>query len=575
MYDLVIRGGQVVDGSGAPAKTVDIAIVGDRIAAVGAQLGPGREEIDATGKLVTPGWVDFHTHYDGQVTWDPFLSPSGHHGVTTVVMGNCGVGFAPCRAEDRNWLVQVMEGVEDIPGTALHEGIQWGWQTFPEYLDALEAMPRALDVATQVPHSAVRAWVMGVKRSEQETPTPDEIAQMAQIVEEGVRAGALGFTTSRTPLHKSQEGVLVPGTHAPVEELDALADALARAGTGVFEVAEEHVRVPEAMDWMEGIARRTGRPVLFSLSQTVEAPELWREVLHKLEAVAAEGVPLYCQVAGRAVGILLCWQGTVHPFTGYLSHACMGHRDWAFRLEKLKDPAFRAKLLTEKSVPLGPLGDQLTSRFDLMFPIRDGQGYEPAPDESVAAIAAREGRSPQEVAYDLMMERDGEGMLYFPLFNYADGDLELLRKLHAHPRTRMGLSDGGAHCGAICDGGMPTFMLTHWARDRARGEGTLPLEWMVHRQTQQSASFYGLKDRGVLAPGYRADVNVIDFDRLRLGAPRMVRDLPAGGRRLLQDAEGYVATICAGKVTFREGVPTGALPGRLVRGEQGVDVIGA
>jgi N-acyl-D-aspartate/D-glutamate deacylase len=568
MYDLVIRGGRVVDGSGKPAFEADVALIGDRVAAVGPDLGPGREELDARGKLVTPGWVDMHTHYDGQVTWDPFLSPSGHHGVTTVVMGNCGVGFAPCKAEDRKWLVQVMEGVEDIPGTALHEGIQWSWETFPEYLNALEAMPRAVDVATQVPHSAVRAWVMGVKRSEEEQPTAEEIAEMAQIVEDSVRAGALGFTTSRTPLHKSQEGVLVSGTHATIAELDAMADALAAAGAGVFEVAEEHVRVPEAMDWMTEIARRTRRPVLFSLSQTFEKPELWREVLRKLEAAAEAGLPLYAQCAGRAVGILLCWQGTVHPFTGYLSHACMGHRDWSFRLEKLRDPAFRAKLLTETPVALGALGDLLTSRFDLMFPMRDGADYEPRPEESVAAIAAREGRSPQEVAYDLMMERDGEGMLYFPLFNYADGDLELLRRLHSHPRTLMGLSDGGAHCGAICDGGMPTFMLTHWARDRDRGEGTLPLEWMVHRQTQQTAAFYGLHDRGLLAPGYRADVNVIDYEGLRLGAPRMVRDLPAGGRRLLQDAEGYVATICAGTVTFRDGQPTGSLPGRLVRGAQ-------
>lgn len=567
MFDLVLRQGTIVDGTGAPAFVGDVAIQGDRIVAVGSFEGSGTREIDCTGKLITPGWVDMHTHFDGQATWDPYCSPSGWHGVTTVVMGNCGVGFAPCRKEDREWLIQVMEGVEDIPGSALSEGIQWDWETFPEYLDALERRPFALDVAAQVPHSALRAYVMGEKRSEQEDPTEAEILQMRDLVAEALEAGALGFSTSRTSLHKTARGVLVAGTHAPREELLGIGEALKIAGKGVFECASEHVTVPEEFGWYRELAEAVERPVVFNLSQFDESPRLYEKVLELLDQCAADDVPVYAQCAGRSIGICMSFQGTAHPFAAYPSWLGMLHDSWEDKKAKLLDPAFQAKLLSEEPYPVWDFAEKVTKSFDKMFPLRDGNGYEPAASESVAAVAERTGRSPQEVALEWLLESDGNGMMYFPLFNYSDGNLDVLHKLHQHPRTRMGLSDGGAHCGAICDAGMPSFMLSFWTRDRKRGP-TLPLEYMVMRQTSQTAQFYGLHDRGVLGAGYLADLNVIDYDALSLGRPEVVYDLPAGGRRLLQGAEGYELTIKSGTVTFENGEATGAMPGGLLRGEQ-------
>jgi N-acyl-D-aspartate/D-glutamate deacylase len=565
-YDLVIRNGTLVDGTGAAARVGDLAIVGDRIAAVGTVEGRGRREVDATGQLVTPGWVDMHTHYDGQVTWDPYFTPSGWHGCTTVVMGNCGVGFAPCKAEDRDWLINVMEGVEDIPGAALSEGIRWDWETFPEYLDALEAEPKALDFATQVPHAAVRAFVMGRRASENDAASDEQVRAMADIVRDALKAGALGFSTSRTSLHKSAEGILVAGTFAEHDELFGIGKAIADVGHGVFELAPEHMMVPQDTAWMRELAGITGQPVVFNLSQTDFGPETWKEGLAKLEEAAADGVPLYAQCAGRAIGLHMNFQLTAHPFARHPSFLALADRPWEEVLETLRDPAFRARLLAEKPEDLTVFEMYITQSFDKMYPLRD-TSYEPDPETSVAAIATREGRPPLEVAYDLLLEDDGQAMLYFPLFNYADRNYDLLHQLHQHPRTRMGLSDGGAHCGAVCDGGMPTYMLTHWVRDRTRGE-RLPLEHVVKRQTSETAAFYGLHDRGVLAPGYRADVNVIDMDALALTPPSIVHDLPAGGRRLIQKASGYRMTICAGTVIAEHDQPTGALPGKLVRGPQ-------
>lgn len=567
MIDRVIRGGFVVDGTGAPGRVADVGIHDGRIVAVGTVTEEGREEMDARGLLVTPGWVDMHTHYDGQVTWDPYLTPSGWHGVTTVVMGNCGVGFAPVRAADRDWLIGTMEGVEDIPGSALHEGIRWGWESFPEYLDVLEGLDLALDVATQVPHAAVRGWVMGPGRAEQEDATDAEIAAMRAVVADALRAGALGFSTSRTSLHKTIEGVYVAGTNATIDELLGIGAAIRDVGHGVFELADEHVRVPEDVAWMRQLAGITGQPVVFNLTQTYQAPRLWEGVVAQLEQAAAEGVPLYAQVAGRAIGILMTWHGTAHPFALSAPWVEMSTLSWEEKHARLRDPAVREAMIAATPFEVGEFETFVTQTWSNMYLLGPDNDYEPDPSTSLAARAAREGKRPGELAYEALMADEGRGMIYFPLFNYADGSLEPLHRLHAHPRTRMGLSDGGAHCGAICDAGMPSFMLTHWTRDRRRG-ATLPLEHVVRRQTSETAAFYGLHDRGVLAPGYRADVNLIDYDALRLRAPKMLWDLPAGGRRLVQRADGYVATLKSGEVIVRDGQPTGALPGRLLRGPQ-------
>jgi N-acyl-D-amino-acid deacylase len=565
MYDLLLSGGTLIDGTGAAPRRADVAIVGDRIVAVGEDLGPARRVVDCTGKIVTPGFVDMHTHYDGQVTWDPYCTPSGWHGVTTVVFGNCGVGFAPCRPEDRAWLINVMEGVEDIPGSALTEGIRWGWESFPEYLDTLEKLPLALDIAAQVPHSALRGYVMGRKASEQTQASDAEIAQMRDLLAEALRAGAVGFTTSRTSLHKTAEGVHVAGTFAEERELDGICEAIRETGLGLFQVADEHLKVPQDLAWLRRIAERTGRPVCVNLSQTDFSPELWKKALPVLEQAAADGVPLFAQAAGRAIGILMCWQGTAHPFALAPSFQALAHLTWEEQRARLATPEVRDALLTEKFVEGNLFERYVTESYDKMYPM--SCGYEPAPEDSVAARAKARGVSPRLVAYELMMASEGQGFLYFPLFNYTGKNLDPLHVLHSHPQVRMGLSDGGAHCGAICDAGMPTFMLTHWARDRVRGD-TLPLAWMIHRQTQQTAEFYGMYDRGVLAPGYLADVNVLDFDALHLEDPYMAFDLPAGGRRLIQKASGYVLTLKSGRPIFERGEATGELPGRLLRGPQ-------
>ena len=573
MHDLVIRGGTIVDGSGAPAFTGDVAIDGEIITQAGGKAGPARQDIDAAGLLVTPGVVDVHTHYDGQATWDPYLAPSGWHGVTTMVMGNCGVGFAPARPDRHAWLIQLMEGVEDIPGTALAEGIQWGWESFPEYLDALERMPRAVDVGTQVPHGAVRGYVMGERGARNQVASAEDIVAMSTIVEEALRAGALGFTSSRTMLHRAKDGKPVPGTFAGHDELIGIGRACVRAGHGVFEIASDfgiggmHGRFKEDVDWMHCLAKETGLPISFVLAQGSHNPEEWRAILRWTEAAVADGANLRVQVAARPAGMLLNFDNPMHPFKGHPTYLALQHLPFAERIARLSEPAVRAQLASERSTLMGSFDSFFVTHFDNMYPLGDPPDYEPTRERSVAAIAAREGRHPQEVLLDAMLADGGRDFIYYPIINYADASMEPLREMLQHPRALLSLSDGGAHCGVICDASAPSYLLTYWARDRTRG-ARLPLEFVVKLQTRDTALAYGLHDRGLLAPGMLADLNVIDFARLHLHAPEAVHDLPAAGRRLVQRVDGYRATLKRGQVTYRDGVVTGALPGRLVRGPQ-------
>jgi N-acyl-D-aspartate/D-glutamate deacylase len=567
MHDLVIRGGLVVDGTGAPAREGDVAIDGARLTAIGKNLPRGRRELDARGLLVTPGWVDVHTHYDGQVTWDPYLTPSGWHGVTTVVMGNCGVGFAPAKPERHAWLISLMEGVEDIPGTALAEGIRWAWESFPEYLSALQGMPRALDVAAQVPHGAVRAYVMGERGAKNEKATPEDIAAMAAIVREAIAAGAVGFSTSRTLLHRAVDGEPVPGTFACDDEVLGIGRVLGELGRGVFELASDLAPEARELSWMHELSRETGRPVTFACLQNDFDPGQWKRLLQEASRSAAQGGRVTPQVAARPTGLLMGLESTAHPFLLHPAYREVAHLPLEERVQALRDPERRRRLIEEPTEHTNPLAAFVSSAFHKLFPLGDPPDYEPAPEQSVAALAKREGRDPREVALDLLLSRDGHELLYFPLLNYSNGDFEPLREMLTHPTAVLGLSDGGAHCGLICDASMPSFLLTHWVRDRKRG-ARLPLEQVVHAQTQRTAQLFDFQDRGALLPGRKADLNVIDFDRLRIHPPQMVYDLPAAGRRLIQKVEGYRATVLSGALTFEDGEPTGALPGKLVRGAQ-------
>ena len=569
MHDLVIRGGTVVDGTGAAARLADVAIDGGLVTLVGTVTQSGRREIDAGGLLVTPGWVDIHTHYDGQVTWDKLLSPSCWHGVTTVVMGNCGVGFAPARPDSHDWLIALMEGVEDIPGSALAEGIKWDWETFPEYMDSLERQTRVLDVATQVPHGSVRAYVMGERGARNEAANDDDIAAMAKIVREGVEAGALGFSTSRTMLHLAKDGEPVPGTFANRAELMGIGRALGAAGHGVFEMASDMTPAEDEFNWMKDLSAETGLPVTYALLQSPIEADKWRHMLDLTDQSRKEGANVTAQIACRPTGMVLGWQSTVHPFIANEAYQALAGLPFDQRLEKLRDPAVKAEILASKPRELNVLAMILTQGFDRMFRLERETGleYEPAPEDSVAALATRSGRAPSEIVYDMMMEKDGRGFVYQPLLNYTHFNFDHIYEMMQHPVTVLSLFDGGAHCGIICDASFPTYMLTHWVRDRSRGK-TLPLEQVVKMQTQDTARLYGLNDRGVLAPGMKADVNVIDFDKLKILPPEMVFDLPAGGRRMIQRADGYRATIVSGIVTFENGQETGQMPGRLIRGPQ-------
>ncbi|MGY6636366.1 MAG: N-acyl-D-amino-acid deacylase family protein [Erythrobacter sp.] len=576
-YDLIIRGGTIVDGTGAAGFTGDVAVKDGLIVAVGAVSGTADEVMEAAGKIVAPGFVDIHTHYDGQATWDAEMAPSSWHGVTTVIMGNCGVGFAPARPDRHEWLISLMEGVEDIPGTALAEGMTWDWETFPEYLDALEKLPRTVDVGTHVPHGAVRAYVLGDREQPGAVPTEDDIAQMARIVEEGVLAGALGFSTSRTVLHKSVDGELVPGTTATAEELIAIGKAMGRAvaagGHAVFEMASDLKREWNEFGWMGQLSREAGIPVTFAALQSIAKEMPLDEQIAAMRAENDNGANIVAQIALRGNGIIMAWQGTVNPFTFRPSWQTIKDLPWEQQRAKLLDPAFKAQLLSEPNdysqAPKDILGVVMviSQGWALQYEMDPDFDYEPGPEASVNARAAAAGVSPQEYAYDLLCRDEGKGFIYLPILNYAEGNLDFLHPLQHADDTVNSLSDGGAHCGTICDAASPTFMLEHWVKSRKRG-ARISLEQAIKRQCRDTALLYGLEDRGVLAPGYLADLNVIDMDALKLGKPWLAFDLPAGGKRLLQKATGYVATIKNGTVTFRDGRWTGEAPGGLIRGPQ-------
>lgn len=570
MYDVLIRAAKVVDGSGDPAFTGDIAIKDGRIAEVGRVTSTAHRVFDADGLLVTPGFVDIHTHYDGQATWDPLLTPSSWHGVTTAVMGNCGVGFAPMRADQRDFLVQMMEGVEDIPGAVLTEGVDWNWESFPEYLDALESKPRIMDLGTQLPHAALRYYVMGDRGAAREQATANELQQMSQLTEEALRAGALGFSTSRTLLHKTARGDYVPNYGAAANELHAIAEGIKRAGTGVLQLLSDFDNLDEEFDLLCDWVKASGnRPLSFTLVQRLEMPNQWRLLLKRIEEAQARGIPIRGQVPPRAVGLVLGLQATLHPFMTKPSYVAIASLPLEDRVSRMRDPEVRRKIISE---PIDQLPgripafvSEVISRLDRVFCLGDPPNYEPAPEDSVAAQAMRAGKEPMEYMYDLLLRQDGRELLYAPASNYADCDFEVTRTMLAHPYTVIGLGDGGAHCGSICDSSFPTYLLTHWTRDRTRGE-RLPLEFAVNRYTRAPAQVIGLEDRGLIAPGMKADINLIDHANLAITPPTIVHDLPTGGRRLMQTAKGYVATLVSGQVVMESDQPTGVLPGKLLRG---------
>ena len=564
-YALVIRGGTVVDGSGGEPREVDVGLADGLVAAVGPNLAAGDEEIDARGKIVTPGFIDPHTHYDAQATWSSQITPSSWNGVTTAMMGNCGVGFAPCRPDQRDTLVEFMEGVEDIPGAVLDEGLPWTWQSFEQFMDALDARPYDLDIAAQVPHSPVRVFVMGQRGVEREPATEADNAAMAELAAAGIRAGALGFSTSRTLNHKTLDGRPIPTLTAAEDELTAIGAAMGRVGAGWLQVISDFVDLDEEFAMLRRVVERCRRPLAITILQVDRAPDGWRRILDHIAEANRDGLPIIGQTLTRATGVLLGFEISINPFSGRPSWEAIAHLSLAEKLETLRQPAFRARLFAEECANAS-LARRVSS-WDRLYPLGTPPNYEPSDEQSVAAIAAREGKTPEDVAYDYLLERDGKAMLYRPVSNYSEGSLDTVGEMLRHPNTLVSLGDGGAHVGMLCDASAFSYMLIHWVRDRAVGE-RMSLPWAVKRMTRDNALALGLEDRGLLQPGYKADLNVIDYDRLTLHCPEPVYDLPAGGRRLIQRAEGYVATVVSGAPVYRDGEATGALPGRLLRGPQ-------
>jgi N-acyl-D-amino-acid deacylase len=568
MHDTVIRGGTIVDGTGKASFTGDVAISGGRIAAVGGKQGPARREIDATGLLVTPGWVDVHTHYDGQAMWDPLLAPSCWHGVTTVLFGNCGVGFAPVKKEHHGALMDLMEGVEEIPNPVLAAGLSWEWETFPQFMDALERRPRAIDIGAQAAHLPLRVYVMGDRAIRREAATPDDIAEMRCLTIEAMQSGAFGFTTSRTDSHKTPDGELVASRDADADELVGIGSALGAVGMGAFGMNSDFDDEDYELAWMTRLARETRRPIWYLLTDRYEDPERWRRLLKATHAARAEGLSFTAQIAGRPIGVMMGVGTALNPFTVRPSYKKLESLPIEEQRRRLRDPNVRRQILAEKPsdaevAKLAQFRQAVTGKWERFYTMGNPPDYEPAPEKSVAAIAARTGRPPDEVAYDYITEADGQ-YLYFPVVNYVAGDHSPIYEMLNDPACLLGLSDGGAHCTSIVDAGVPTFMLMHWGRDRARGP-RLSLEHLVKRQTSETADFFGFSDRGRLAPGLRADINLIDFDGLQVQKPELVHDMPAGGRRFVQRVRGYQATFVAGEQIFERGEHTGAMPGRLVR----------
>jgi len=564
-FDLVIRNGTVIDGTGAAPVDADIGITGNRIAAIGKVAATGTEEIDARGKLVTPGFVDIHTHYDAQAVWDSHLAPSSWHGVTTAVIGNCGVGFAPCKPADREKLVELMEGVEDIPGAVMHEGLQWEWESFPQYLDALERRPRDIDICALLPHAAVRVFVMGDRAINLENANQGDIADMREITRQAMQAGAFGFSTSRSLSHKTLKGDPTPTLRAQEDELTGIAMGMRDVGTGMLEIVSEWAPDHHAeFAMIRRVTEASGRPTVFTLTQRHKRPEVWRDLLRYADDANSDGVPIRPVVAPRAIGVLLGLTGSQNPFSGTPAYKSIAHLPLAERVRRMRDPAIRMQILSEdpKKGSTFPLFHRL--EFGQMFRFGNPPNYQPRREDSLEAIATREGRTPQDVAYDALLDDDGNGFIYTPLGNYAYYDFTVSETTLADRNTIMGLGDGGAHVAFILDAGYQTWLLDYWGKQRKRWD----IPELVRRVTSDTAHAAGLRDRGVLAVGKKADVNVIDFDRLGCGAPYVAGDLPAGGKRLLQKVHGYEATIVSGQVTFREGVATEALPGRLVRGMQ-------
>jgi N-acyl-D-aspartate/D-glutamate deacylase len=570
--DLIIRNGRVVDGTGAEPFDADVAVSGGRIVAVGKVPARGREEIDAKGLIITPGFVDIHTHYDGQVTWENRLVPSSSHGVTTVVMGNCGVGFAPCRPDQRELLIQLMEGVEDIPHPVLVDGLPWTWESYPEYLDFLATRHYDMDICGYVPHAPVRVYVMGQRGADREPATAADLKQMARIVRDAVKAGAMGFSTSRTFFHRSSDGRPTPSFEAAEDEMTALALALKESGKGVMQLIADFEEPDRTFSLLRRLVQRSGRPLSVSLLEGTYGPMTlrWRDVLDWAAEASASGLPIKAQVLSRAIGVMLGHELTLNTFYTCESYVKLTRLPFEERIRELKRPETRARILAESADPNPTIVlGRLAREFDHMFLLGDPPDYEQPFEQSIAARARRLGVTPEELAYDLMLERDGRNNLYVTLCNYEYGSLDSSLEMMRHAGAVLGLGDGGAHCGTICDGSYPTFMLTHWVRDRTRGE-RLPLPVVVKWLSHDTARAVGLQDRGIIAPGFKADLNLFNLDRLHLHAPEVAHDLPSGGRRLVQRADGYAATIVSGTVVYRDGMPTGALPGRLVRGPQNV-----
>jgi len=565
MYDLVIRNGTIYDGRGGEPFIADLAVKDKKIVKIGIIEHGGKLEIDAKEKIVTPGFVDIHTHYDGQVTWDPYLRPSTYHGVTTVVMGNCGVGFSPCKPEKRDWLISLMEGVEDIPGTALHEGIDWEWESFPEYLDTLEKKPLAIDVGTQIPHGAVRAFVMGERGINQEDASDLEIEQMGQIVKEAIDAGAYGFSTSRTVKHRDSQGGPTPSLTAHKKELVEIAKAVGELNKGVLQGISDFYDFESEFDIFKDMSKESGRPISITVEQQDARPDWWMQLLDGITEAQEEGIKMYGQVPPRATGILMGLTASLNPFTLHPSFMEIANLPLDEKVAKMEEASFRKKILSEKPISVdNPLLDEIITSFNKMFRLGEPANYEPGPEMSALSESKRMKISPEEVLLDMLLEKDGNALIYHPLFNYEPGNLDHVETMLNHPYTIFGLGDAGAHCGAISDASFPTTLLQHWGRDRTKGN-KFPLERLIKMQTSETSELLGIADRGALEVGLKADINIIDFKNLTIHEPEIIYDLPAGGKRLMQKASGYEYTIVSGEIAFKKGEATGALNGKLIR----------